>query len=81
MGSNIAYQVSKATTFEQVAEFLPSFNGETYYTKWDNRLKMEVVNNWIAQLQYVFEYNDQPPIGAVNADHKFVFTLGWSFGK
>ncbi|MAB80323.1 MAG: hypothetical protein CMJ89_13295 [Planctomycetes bacterium] len=81
LGSNITYQVSKATTFEQVAEFLPSLNGETYYTKWDNRLKMEVLNNWIAQLQYVLEYNDQPSIGAVRADYKFVFTLGWSFGK
>ena len=81
IGSNLTCQLSKTTSFEQVAELLPSLeNSEDLLAKVDNRLKASLGGKWIAQLQYVLEFDDSVPPGNRESDHRVVLSIGWSFG-
>jgi putative salt-induced outer membrane protein YdiY len=81
LASNLTWQVSKSAAFEQVAEVLPSLEeSEDLLAKLDNRLKLNITGKWIAQIQYVLEYDDSTPPGVEEADHRVVLGIGWSFG-
>jgi putative salt-induced outer membrane protein YdiY len=80
LASNLSYVLSESASFEQTAEVLPSLeDSEDVIARIDNRLKLAITGKWIAQLQYVLEYDDSPPPGKQEADHRFVASLGWSF--
>jgi hypothetical protein len=65
-----------------VAEVLPSLEeSEDLLAKLDNRLKLNITGKWIAQIQYVLEYDDSTPPGVEEADHRVVLGIGWSFGS
>ena len=82
LGSNLAWQISKTSAFEQVAEILPSIeDSEDVIAKVDNRLKTNLGGKWIAQLQYVLEWDDSVPAGNTESDHRVVASIGWSFGS
>jgi putative salt-induced outer membrane protein YdiY len=86
--SNLAYQISKSAAFEQTAEVLPSLDdSEDVIAKIDNRLKLNITGKWIAQIQYVLDFDgsvptgsDPGPDGKEETDHRIVLGLGWSFG-
>ncbi len=86
--SNLAYQISKSAAFEQVAEVLPSLDdSEDIIAKIDNRLKLNITGKWIAQIQYVLDFDGSVPTGSApgpdgkeETDHRIVLGLGWSFG-
>ena len=88
LASNLTYQVSKSATFEQVAEVLPSLeDSQDLIAKIDNRLKLNITGKWIAQIQYVLDFDGSVPSGAgpgfdgkEETDHRVVVSLGWSFG-
>jgi len=81
VASNLSWAISSSTSFEQVAEAYPSLeDSEDFIAKLDNRLKMTITGKWIAQLQYVLDYDDSTPPGVSEADHRVVLGLGWSFG-
>ena len=81
LASNLAWQISETTAFEQNAEVLPSLEeSEDLIARVDNRLKLNITASWIAQLQYVLDYDDDTPSGVEEADHRVVFGLGWTFG-
>jgi putative salt-induced outer membrane protein YdiY len=88
VGSNLSYQISKSASFEQVAEILPSLDdSEDVIAKIDNRLKLNITGKWIAQIQYVLDFDGSVPTGAAagpdgkeETDHRVVLGLGWSFG-
>ena len=82
LGSNLNYQISKSSSFEQVAEVLPSLeDSEDLIAKIDSRLKLNIVGKWIAQLQYVLDFDGSVPAGKDETDHRVVLSLGWSFGS
>jgi len=88
LASNLTYQISKSSAFEQVAEVLPSLeNSEDVIAKIDNRLKLNITGKWIAQIQYVLDFDGSVPSGAdpgfdgkEETDHRVVVSVGWSFG-
>lgn len=82
LASNLVWQLSKSAAFEQVAEVLPSLeDSEDLIAKLDNRLKLNITGKWIAQIQYVLDYDDSTPPGVEEADHRVVLGLGWNFGS
>jgi putative salt-induced outer membrane protein YdiY len=82
LASNLTCQLSESSTFEQVAEVFPSFEeSEDLIAKIDNRLKLVITGKWIAQLQYVLDYDDSTPSLVEEADHRVVASIGWSFGS
>lgn len=81
LASNLAWTISESTSFEQNAELLPSLeDSENLIARFDNRLKVNLTENWIAQLQYVLDFDGETPPGVEEADHRVVFGLGWTFG-
>lgn len=88
LASNLAYQISKSAAFEQVAEVLPSLDdSEDVIAKIDNRLKLNITGKWIAQIQYVLDFDGSVPTGSgpgpdgkEETDHRIVLGLGWGFG-
>lgn len=86
--SNLVYHLSKTSTFEQTAEVLPSLDdNEDVIAKIDNRLKLIITGSWIAQIQYVLDFDgsvptgsDPGPDGKEETDHRVVFSLGWNLG-
>lgn len=82
LASNLAWQISKTTAFEQVAEVLPSLDdSEDVIARVDNRLKLNIVGRWIAQIQYVLDFDGSPAPGNEETDHRVVLAVGWGFGK
>jgi putative salt-induced outer membrane protein YdiY len=82
VASNLAYAISKNSSFEQVAEVYPSLeDSEDLLAKVDNRLKMNISGNWIGQIQYVFEFDDSTPPDVKEADHRVLASIGWSLGS
>ncbi len=79
LASNLTWQISKTSAFDQVSEVFPSA-GDTI-ARLDNRLKMNITAKWIAQLQYVLDFDNSPAKGAEQTDHRVVLGLGWSFGS
>lgn len=88
LGSNLAYQISKSASFEQIAEVLPSLeDSEDMIAKIDNRLKLNITGSWIAQIQYVLDFDgsvptgsDPGPDGKEETDHRVVVGIGWNLG-
>ena len=88
LASNLTYQLSKTSTFEQVAELLPSLeDSEDVLAKVDNRLKLNITGKWIAQIQYVLDFDGSVPTGAnpgpdgkEETDHRVVLSIGWAIG-
>ena len=82
VASNLGWVISERTSFEQVAEAYPNLeDSEDFIAKVDNRLKMIITGKWIAQLQYVLDFDDSTPSGIEEADHRFIMGIGWSFGE
>jgi putative salt-induced outer membrane protein YdiY len=82
LASNLAYQISSSSSFEQVAEVLPSLDdSEDVIAKIDNRLKLNITGKWIAQIQYVLDFDGSVPPGNDETDHRVVLSVGWSFGS
>ena len=82
LASNLTYQLSKTSAFEQVAELLPSLeDSEDVIAKFDNRLKLNITGKWIAQIQYVLDFDGSTPNGVEETDHRVVLSLGWSLGS
>jgi putative salt-induced outer membrane protein YdiY len=80
--SNLVYALSKTSSFEQVAEILPSLeDSDDVIAKLDNRLKMTITGRWIAQIQYVLEFDGSVPPGNDETDHRVVVSVGWSLGS
>jgi len=89
LASNLAWQISKSAAFEQVAEVLPSLeDSDDLIAKLDNRLKLNITGKWIAQIQYVLDFDGSVPTGSnpgpdgkEETDHRVVLSLGWDFGS
>ena len=81
VASNLAHQISKSASFEQIAEAFPSLeDSEDVVAKIDSRLKLNITGKWIAQIQYVLDFDSSTPNFVEEADHRVVLGLGWSFG-
>lgn len=81
VASNYARNLSTTTTFEQVAEAFPSLDdSDDFVAKVDNRLKLNITGKWIAQIQYVLDFDNSTPTGIKEADHRVVLSVGWNFG-
>jgi len=82
IGSKLDWLATKTTRFEQIGEVLPSIeDSEDFVMSWDNRLKVDMTDSWVLQLQYVYVYDNTPAAGQKRADQKLIFSLGWTFGS
>lgn len=82
LASNLGWKLSASSSFEQVAEVLPSLDdSEDVIAKIDNRLKFNITGKWIAQIQYVLDFDGSVPAGNDETDHRVVVGVGWSFGS
>jgi putative salt-induced outer membrane protein YdiY len=87
--SNLMWQFSSTSAFTQVAEVLPSLDdSEDVIARVDNRLNMTITGKWIAQIQYVLDFDGSVPTGELpgpdgkeETDHRLVLAIGWSFGE
>lgn len=67
-------------TLSQSAEIFPSVeDGDDVYSKLDTRLKAAVTGSLFAQLQWVWDWDNTPAVGAERSDHLYLLTIGWSF--
>jgi putative salt-induced outer membrane protein YdiY len=81
VGSILSHQISKSASFEQVAEAFQSLeDSEDAVARIDNRLKLNITGKWIAQIQYVLDFDSSTPNFVKESDHRVVLGLGWSFG-
>lgn len=80
--SNLDYKISKSASFVQRAEVLPSLeDSDDVIANVDNILQLNITGSWIAQIQYVLNFDGSVPSGNDEADHRVVLTLNWSFGE
>jgi putative salt-induced outer membrane protein YdiY len=63
-------------------EFFPSITDTAdFYLTTDQGLVFNVVENFVAKIQYTYRYNNRPPAGVKPADSIYLITLGYSLGK
>lgn len=63
-------------------EFFPSITDTAdFYLTTDQGLMFNVIENFVAKIQYTYRYNNRPPTGVKPADSIYLITLGYSLGK
>lgn len=63
-------------------EFFPSISDTSdFYVTTDQGLVLNIIDNFVAKIQYTYRYNNRPPAGVKPADSIYLITFGYSLGK
>jgi len=63
-------------------EFFPSISDTSdFYVTTDQGLVFNIIENFVAKIQYTYRYNNRPPAGVKPADSIYLITFGYSLGK
>ena len=66
--------------FTQNAEIFPSFEESSdIYVEVDSRIRCDFSENLYGQLQWLFDWDNTPAAGSERADHRLLFSVGYSF--
>lgn len=61
-------------------EFFPSFqNTQDYYLTTDQGIRFKLIEGFVANLQYTYRYNNNPPAGVKSTDTLYLITFGYNF--
>jgi len=67
-------------TFSQDGELFPSFEeASDVYMEIDTRLRCDFSDNLYGQFQWLFDWDNSPAVGSERADHRLLFSVGYSF--
>ncbi len=61
-----------------LGEILPSLESSDKYAKLDTTAKVTLSDNLYASLQWILDWNNEPPPGAREANNRFFLNIGWS---
>ena len=62
------------------AEIFPSFEESSdVYVEVDSRLRCDFSENLYGQFQWLFDWDNTPAAGSERADHRLLFSVGYSF--
>ena len=74
----LAWQISKSWQFDQKAAAYPSLeNSDDFYTNVDSRLKVAFGESMFGQLQWLYDWNNNPSPGKEKVDNQFLLSIGW----
>jgi putative salt-induced outer membrane protein YdiY len=80
IANNITWVINENTTFENSAEIQPSLEDSSdFYGKSDTKLKVSLTKAMFAQLQWVYQFTNQPADGKERNDNLVVLGIGWKF--
>jgi putative salt-induced outer membrane protein YdiY len=80
IANNITWVINENTTFENTAEVLPSLeDSDDFYGKSDTKLKVALSKAMFAQLQWVYQFTNEPADGKERNDNLVVLGVGWKF--
>ncbi len=81
LGYKYDWKISPTAAFGHYVDAFPAIDDfDDVFVKVDNRLTMNLTKSMISTLQYVLDFDHTPAVGVKQADHRVIFTLGWSFG-
>lgn len=77
---NLAHRFNESVGFAQFFEVYPSLEDtENIYSKLDSRLDVSLTKSMFTQLQWVWDWNNNPAPGFKTSDHRFQVNFGWGF--
>jgi putative salt-induced outer membrane protein YdiY len=84
MAARLAYKLnwlfSKTSRLIHSVEAFPSLeNAEDVYFQADTRLQTNLTDSMIAQLQWVWDYDNTPAPGFERSDNRLLLSVGWTF--
>lgn len=75
---NLDWVMSKVWSLAQTAEAYPSLeNSDDIYTKLDTRVKAAFGESMFGQLQWLYDWNNNPATGKERSDHQLLLSIGW----
>lgn len=75
---NLDWILSKTWSVAQTAEAYPSLeDSDDIYTKLDTRVKAAFGESMFGQLQWLYDWNNNPATGKERNDHQFLLSIGW----
>jgi putative salt-induced outer membrane protein YdiY len=80
LANNIAWKINDNTAFENYVELFPSLeNADDLTAKSDTKIKVSMTKAMFAQLQWVYQFTNQPAAWKERVDNLVVLGVGWSF--
>jgi putative salt-induced outer membrane protein YdiY len=80
LANNIAWKINEHTTFENTLEAFPSLDdADDFYGKSDTKIKANLTESMFAQLQWIYQFTNQPADDKDRNDNLLVLGVGWSF--
>ena len=80
LATGLDWIVNEQVTYGQDLTFLQSLDeSDDYIITNDSRVSVKLSESMVASLQYLFNYDNTPPAGFDEDDHRFIATVGWTF--
>lgn len=80
VADNIAWKINDHTQLENAIEVFPSLErASDFYGKSDTKVKVTLSKAMFAQLQWVYQFTNEPAAGKERNDNLVVLGVGWSF--
>jgi putative salt-induced outer membrane protein YdiY len=80
LANNISWKINEHTTFENTLEAFPSLEDkDDFYGKSDTKVKANLTDSMFAQLQWIYQFTNQPAPDKDRNDNLLVLGVGWSF--
>ena len=72
--------VNEKVSLSQVGELFPSLeNSQDIYARVDTKAKVSLTAKMFAQLEWLYQWNNNPASGKVRSDNLVLLGVGWSF--
>ena len=82
LGYDLSYFFSEETKLKQSFKAYPPVDEPSdVFLRLDTRLETKLTESMLGSVQYVVDWDNSPAVGAKRDDHRFVISLGWSFGR
>lgn len=82
LGYHGLYKHSEDIEFKQDFVAFPAVDDvDDIYLLLDNKLTMSLTDSMVSAFIYELDWDNTPASGAKKTDHRFVITIGWTFGK
>ena len=82
LGYDLGYAFNARARLTQDFDAYPATDDfDDVFLRLDTRVESNLTDSMLASAQYVFDWDNTPAAGANRADHRFVLSIGWSFGK
>lgn len=80
LANNIDWKINESTTFQNLVELYPSLeSASNLYGKSDTKIRSTLSKTMYAQLQWVYQFTNEPADGKERNDNLLILGVGWSF--